>query len=152
MPSFKYPKIIQKYFYIIDILSKQHIFKEQNLNIELFIGDARDYIKKFKNHFDIVYQDPFSPATNPSLWTFEYFKDLKTTLKQDAIITTYSTALSTRLALYHNGFNIYQQENKNLRNSLLASLKDIDNLKKIDMKHKIACNPDAKPLFDKDLE
>ncbi|MDQ7068965.1 MAG: MnmC family methyltransferase [Sulfurimonas sp.] len=50
--------------------------------MEVFLGDAREYVRRFENRFDIVYQDAFSPSVNPALWTQEYFKDIKVAMKE----------------------------------------------------------------------
>ena len=105
-------------------------------------------MRKFKNRFDIVYQDAFSPTVNPSLWTKEYFSDIKKCMKKDGILTTYSMALATRLALYENGFNIYINSGEGFRDSTVASLSELDEFAHVDMKHKILCNPHVKPLMD----
>ena len=42
------------------------------------------------------------------LWTKEDFEDIANAIKDDGVLTTYSTALKTRLALYENNFNVYQ--------------------------------------------
>jgi hypothetical protein len=69
-------------------------------------------------------------------------------MREDGLLTTYSTALKTRLALYENGFHIYLNEGEDFRNATIASLREIEGYKKVDMQHKIACNPDVKPLMD----
>ena len=146
--NFEYPSEFESLKEVVEVLSYKGIYKEKNLYIELFLGDAREYIKKFHNTFDIVYQDAFSPTPNPVLWTQEYFSDIKNSMKNDGILTTYSTALKTRLALHVNGFFIYLNEGKDYRNATLASLTELKAYKKIDMEHKIACNPDVEPLSD----
>ena len=146
--NFTYPKEFEPFLKIVTSLVENGIYEDEQLYIELYLGDAREYIKKFKNKFDIVYQDAFSPSANPTLWTKEYFSDISNAIKNDAILTTYSTALKTRLALHQNNFNIYINKGQNFRNATVASLSTINNLEKIDMQHKIACNPDVKPLMD----
>ena len=148
LTKFSYPEEFTPLHEIIKALSTQGFYKKENLYIELFLGDARKYIKKFTNKFDIVYQDAFSPSANPVLWTKEYFSDIKNAMKDTAILTTYSTALKTRLALYENGFNIYLNKGESFRNATLASLGHLDNYELVDMEHKISCNPDVKPLSD----
>ncbi len=151
LPSFEYPKNFHSLHPLIKTLSYKHRHEDDNVNVELFLGDAREYVKKFSNRFDIVYQDAFSPQKNPKLWTLEYFKDLKNAMKEDGVLTTYSTALTTRLALHQNGFYIYLLHHKTLRNSTLASFQPLGRIEKVDMKHKLACNPDAKPLCDAEI-
>jgi tRNA U34 5-methylaminomethyl-2-thiouridine-forming methyltransferase MnmC len=149
--NFKYPAEFDSLKKIIEALSTKGVYKDENLFIELFLGDAREYVKKFENRFDIVYQDAFSPATNPLLWTKEYFGDIKRAMKKEGIVTTYSIALKTRLALHVNGFNVYINAGDDHRDATVASLSELKGFKSVDMAHKIACNPDVKPLSDAEL-
>ena len=146
--SFVYPEEFEGLEMIISELIKNKSYTKNNLHVELFIGDARAYIKKFNNHFDIVYQDAFSPSKNHILWTLEYFSDIKKSIKEDAVVTTYSTALPTRLALYKNGFNVYINSGEDFRDATLASLNELDQFVPVDMKHKISCNLHVEPLRD----
>ncbi len=148
LKNFTYPEEFAVFKHIIEALCEHNMYNDENFYIELFVGDAREYIKGFQSKFDIVYQDPFSPKTNPALWTLEYFNDIKKALKPDGVVTTYSTALSTRLALHENNFKVYLYEAKGCRSSTLASLSELSDLKRVDMKHKISCNPDARALRD----
>ena len=148
LKEFAYPQELEAFTHIVHRLSNAHFYQDANLSVDLFVGDAREYIRGFDNRFDIVYQDAFSPKNNPTLWTLEYFRDISKTMKSDAILTTYSTALATRLALYENGFNVYLAKEKRVRNFTLASKRELQEYEKVDMEHKITCNPDAKPLHD----
>lgn len=145
--DFTYPKEFEEFRDVIDTLLEHKSYNSKNINIELFIGDAREYIKKL-NCIDIVYQDAFSPKVNPSLWSVEYFADIKKLMSDNGVLTTYSTALSTRLALHQNGFFIYINQGQGYRNATIASLSKIDNFKQVDMLHKIKCNPTSSPLRD----
>ena len=98
--------------------------------------------------FDIVYQDAFSPASNPLLWTKEYFSDISKLVKDDGILTTYSMALKTRIALYENGFKVYINTGEGYRDATLASKSTLDALKEVDVRHKMACNPLVYSLRD----
>lgn len=146
--DFTYPKEFESLRPIIEAISKDGIYKEDSIYVEVFLGDAREYVKRFENKFDIVYQDAFSPSTNPILWTKEYFSDIKNAIKENGVLTTYSISLATRLALYENGFNVYLNVGKNHRTATIASRSKLDELKEVDMKHKISCNPNAKSLRD----
>ena len=151
LTNFQYPAVFQDLKNIIEALSTKGVYQDENFSIELFLGDARTYIKKFENKFDIVYQDAFSPAVNPLLWTKEYFYDIKKSMKKDAVLTTYSIALKTRLALHVNGFNLYINSGDDYRDATVASLRELEGLKRVDMEHKITCNPTVKPLRDSEL-
>jgi tRNA U34 5-methylaminomethyl-2-thiouridine-forming methyltransferase MnmC len=151
LPNFSYPKDFEPLREIVLRLTQDGFYEDERIFVELFLGDAREYVKTFEKHFDIVYQDAFSPSANPQLWTKEYFGDIKKAMKDDGVLTTYSTALKTRLALYENGFHIYLNEGEDFRNATLASPRELAGYKKVDMEHKIACNPDVKALYDADL-
>ena len=149
--NFTYPKEFEKYREIITVLSEEGVYKNDKLYIEVFIGDAREYIKKFNDKFDIVYQDAFSPSTNPILWTKEYFKDIKNAMHNNGVLTTYSIALKIRLALYENGYNLYLNEGSEYRVATVASCQELEKYTKVDMKHKISCNPKVESLRDADV-
>jgi tRNA U34 5-methylaminomethyl-2-thiouridine-forming methyltransferase MnmC len=151
LKNFTYPDEFQELDAIITQLSEKQMYESENLYIEIFLGDAREYVQKFENRFDIVYQDAFSPSTNPILWTKEYFADIAKAMKKDAILTTYSIALKIRLALYKNGFNIYLNRGDDFRDATVASLSQIEEFELVNMEHKIACNPTVKPLLDEEL-
>ncbi len=147
--NFRYPKEFEPFVDIIKNLVKDGVHKSNSFNIELFVGDAREYIESIQNiRFDIVYQDAFSPSSNPILWTKEYFADIASLMKIDGVLTTYSTALKTRLALYENDFNLYINSGEDFRDATLASLSELTHLKKVDIVHKISCNPHVNSLRD----
>lgn len=134
---------------IINSLVLNGSYDDGSLHLELFIGDAREYILKFhESIFDIIYQDAFSPSTNPILWTQEYFRDIARIIKKTGVLTTYSISLPTRLALFENGFNIYIHSGENFRDSTLASLSIVRGFKEVNMEHKISCNPKVDSLRD----
>lgn len=149
LKSFIYPKEFDEFKSIICELSESGVYIDENLHIEIFLGDAREYVRALApEKFDIIYQDAFSPSSNPLLWTKEYFGDIKKVIKEDGVLTTYSTALATRLALYENGFNIYINSGYGYRNATVASLRKLEEFKDVDMEHKIRCNPNTKSLRD----
>ncbi len=150
--SFTYPEIFKPFLPIIEALSTNHRYEDEQFYIELYIGDARDYLRTCGQRFDIVYQDAFSPATNPILWTKEYFADIARLIKDDGILTTYSMALKTRLALHENGFLVYINSGEGHRDATLASKSPLQGYKKVDMAHKIACNERVQSLRDSELQ
>jgi len=148
LQSFTYPKEFDALREIVEAISCDGEYEDENIKVEVFLGNAREYIKRFENKFDIVYQDAFSPSVNPTLWTQEYFADIKSAMKHDAVLTTYSIALKTRLALYKNGFYIYLNQGENFRDATIASKQELREYELVDMKHKIACNPNVDALRD----
>ena len=148
LENFTYPDEFEPLREIIIALSRDGVYKSEYIYIELFLGDAREYVKSFKNKFDIVYQDAFSPSANPALWSKEYFGEIKNAMNKDGVLTTYSIALATRLALYENGFKLYINSGEGFRKATVASFKELDTFEFVDMEHKIKCNPAAQPLRD----
>lgn len=149
LKDFTYPQEFDEFKHIIFELCENRVYSDENFRIEIYLGDAREYVRRFENRFDIVYQDAFSPSSNSALWTQEYFADLKKAMKKGGVLTTYSIALATRLALFNNDFNLYINSVDGIRSATVAS--EVDLVKyfiPVDMEHKISCNPDAKPLRD----
>jgi len=79
--------------------------KNKNYSINLFFGDARDSISNLEeNRYHAIFQDAFSPGKNPELWSVDFFKVVFDKLQEDAMLTTYSSALQIRRSLYDAGF------------------------------------------------
>ncbi|MEA3418706.1 MAG: MnmC family methyltransferase [Campylobacterota bacterium] len=147
LSSFDYPNEFALFKPIIKQLSKAYIYEDEQFKIEIVIGDARKVIPEINEKFDVVYQDAFSPQQNPLLWTREYFAQLRSVVNKDALLTTYSTAASVRMGLHENGFHLFEIPNKNMRDSMVASLEMLD-AEHIDMELKKKRNPDARSLHD----
>ena len=151
LKAFHYPEIFEPFLPVIEALSEKQVYQDEKLHIELYIGDARLYLQTCDITFDVVYQDAFSPATNPLLWTKEYFADITRLMADDAILTTYSMALKTRLALYENGLEVYINRGAGYRDATLASKSLLEGYEKVDVEHKSRCNPDVKALNDTEV-
>ncbi len=148
---FTYPKEFEDFKEIIIALSRYGIYEDESVYIEVFLGDAREYVKRFENKFDIVYQDAFSPSSNPLLWTKEYFSDIRKAMKVEGVLTTYSIALRTRIALYENGFSVYLNTGKDFRGATIAAFRKLEHFEGVDVAHKMRCNLDVKSLRDSDV-
>jgi tRNA U34 5-methylaminomethyl-2-thiouridine-forming methyltransferase MnmC len=148
LKNFTYPKEFERFSHIIKALVDHGMYSDDSWHVELFLGDAREYVRRFTKKFDIVYQDAFSPSANPLLWTQEYFSDIAHAMKDDGVLTTYSIALPIRIALHENGFGVYLYAPKDARKSTLASRNKLDGYEKVDVVHKMACNPHAMALRD----
>lgn len=146
---FHYPKEFEDFKAIITSLSEEGKYESDNLTIRIYLGDAREFVRETKVKFDVVYQDAFSPSSNPLLWTDEYFKDIVSVMKEEAILTTYSISLPTRIALHKNGLMVYLHKGEGFRASTLASKSILNGYEKVNVEHKMACNPDVKALHDR---
>lgn len=151
LETFEYPEIFRPFFPVIESISQTGRYEDETVRIEVLFGDARRILPKLGGTFDIVYQDAFSPEHNPILWTREYFAELACLTHEQSVITTYSTALRTRLALFENGFDVYLNKGEGFRNATVGCKTALPRFEKVDMAHKITCNPDVKSLSDNDL-
>ena len=149
---FEYPERFRELLPVIRALSETGHYEDKNVKIDVLFGDARKLLPTIDRPFDIIYQDAFSPEHNPALWTREYFAELARLTHENSVITTYSTALKTRLALYENGFNVYLNKGEGFRNATVACKGELTQFEKVDMAHKIRCNPDVRSLRDSELK
>ena len=149
--DFDYPDEFNILKDVIESLSKNFYYEDEQFKIKILKGDARVTVPKIEKKIDIIYQDAFSPKHNPLLWTREFFRDIANISKKDTILTTYSTASSTRLGLYENGFFIFVYYGQKTRYSTIASIKMLNSLDHIDMELKKIRNPKAKSFRDVDF-
>jgi len=151
LKKFDYPEEFNQIQEIIHQVSQNLYYEDEQFKIEILLGDARESVPKIKEKIDIIYQDAFSPAKNPLLWTREFFSDLLSISQKDVLLTTYSTASATRLGLYENGFFIFIHYGEKTRYSTIASLKRLNYFEYVDMELKKIRNPLGKSLKDEDF-
>ncbi|OHD87974.1 MAG: hypothetical protein A2W83_02590 [Sulfuricurvum sp. RIFCSPLOWO2_12_43_5] len=151
LEGFPYPEIFEPYRNIITDIATLGGYEDERTVITVDIMDARVAMRELDGEWDVCYQDAFSPSVNPLLWTREYFADVARLMGEDGVVTTYSTALATRLALYENGFMVYLNSGEGYRNATIASRRELERFEKVDMEHKIACNPNTKSFRDESL-
>lgn len=151
--NFNFPKEFNCFKHIIRELCSNNFYEDDNIKIELFVGDAREYIKSLpKDFFHIIFQDAFSSDVNFELWTKEYFDDLFAIAKKDCIVTTYSISSRVRLSMAEAGFFNYEYLLENKRKSTLAFKQKQEKVGKyIDMDLKKTRNKELKALYDRDL-
>lgn len=150
LDSFDFPKEFDSIKHIINSIAKDFKYEDENIKIEVFIEDARKYIKSLpKKFFHIIYQDPFSSEVNFELWTKEYFSDIYKLCRDDCIISTYAIATPIRLSMYEAGFYIY--EHRPTKRKITLAFKEKQEImgKYIDMELKKQRNKEASALYDK---
>ena len=151
LATFDYPKEFDSIAEIIKAISQNLFYEDEQFKIEILLGDARESVPSIRQKVDVIYQDAFSPKQNPLLWSREFFRDISRISKEDALLTTYSTAASTRLGLYENGFLIFVYYPKMARYSTLASKVMLEGIEYIDMELKKERNPSGRSFRDKDF-
>lgn len=91
----------------IRVAARSGVFAAKRFSIEIICGDARRSLKEMdRSDIDAVFHDPYSPSKNPELWSVEFFKELRRVVRDNGILTTYSSALQIRIALMEAGFTI----------------------------------------------
>jgi tRNA U34 5-methylaminomethyl-2-thiouridine-forming methyltransferase MnmC len=149
LSNFPYPKIFEPLREIIISIAENGKYESESKRIYVHFKDSRDFLKEYDGQkFNIVYQDAFSPKISPSLWTFEYFKLLKSRMTCDAVLTTYSTATPVRLGMYENGFRIYTYKHEKVREGTIASTQKLSGLIEIDMEWKKESSSKGKSFRD----
>ncbi|MDD5405457.1 MAG: MnmC family methyltransferase [Sulfurovaceae bacterium] len=151
LKDFVYPEEFDMIKPIIDQLSQNLHYKDEQFNIDILIGDARAILPNIEQKIDIIYQDAFSPKKNPLLWTREYFEMLRGLCNDDVIMTTYSSATPVRMGMWENGFKLYTPPKSSVRSGTIATLGSLE-LEFIDMELKLERNPDAKSLKDSEYQ
>ena len=78
-----------------------------NININVFIEDARQTVQKLNdNTYDAIFLDPFSQNMAPELFSLEFFKEFRRVIKDDGIVATYTSAAPVRAAFIEADFYI----------------------------------------------
>ncbi len=80
-------------------------FKFEGVSLELLLGEATR--QPFpENYFHAVYQDAFSPATNPELWSEVFLDRLHKALTRDGVLSTYCVKGAVRRRMQALGFEV----------------------------------------------
>ena len=98
-------------------ISSRLCFTKDNVSIRVLVDDARNSVKTLNhNYFDAIFFDPFSPKSCPALWTEDFIKDVVLTAKENAYISTYSSARVAKDAFIKANCEIYEGPKLNRRN------------------------------------
>jgi hypothetical protein len=71
---------------------------------DLELGDA--LAADLPGAFDFVWQDPFSPRKNPTMWSAEWFRRVRAAAAPGCVVVTYSVARAVREALAEAGWQV----------------------------------------------
>ncbi|PZV14516.1 MAG: hypothetical protein DCF20_12775 [Pseudanabaena sp.] len=92
---------------ILTVAAKTQAVKNDDLFLQLLIGDARQTISQVPTKWaDAIFLDPFSPPHCPQLWTVEFIQLLANCLKPDGYLVTYSSSAAVRAAMLNAGLQI----------------------------------------------
>lgn len=78
----------------------------ENINIKYHTEDARLSIFELKNDYDYVFLDAFTPLKDPTLWTYDFLKLIKSKMNPNSILISYSNSTPFRSALLELKFYV----------------------------------------------
>lgn len=79
----------------------------ENININVFIEDARLTVQSLPdNTYDAIFLDPFSQTMAPELFSCDLFREFNRIIRDDGIITTYTSSAPVRGGFLEAGFHI----------------------------------------------
>lgn len=124
-----------------------------NFHVEILLGDARKTLKFLALEdikVDCIFQDAFSPTKNPTLWTKEHFRNLRSLCGNDSVMTTYSASVKIRKAMMDAGFYVTSMKGfGNKRNATRAYTNSSYQDEKIEKELTRSKTP---PFSDKDIQ
>lgn len=78
--------------------------RDDRLSWKLHLGDALALIPRVEAKATLIFHDPFSPESNPTMWTPEAFELLRARCAEDCQLFTYSASTRTRVSMLLGGF------------------------------------------------
>lgn len=125
----------------------------ETFSVEILLGDARETIKSLDLEdckIDCIYQDAFSPRKNGSLWTKEWFRNLRSLCHRNSVMTTYSASVKIRKAMLAVGFYVTNMEGFGNKRSATRAYTNAD-YRDLKLEDELQRSKTA-PFSDKDLE
>lgn len=79
----------------------------ENININVFIEDARLTVQSLPdNTYDAIFLDPFSQTMAPELFSCDLFREFNRLIRDEGIVTTYTSSAPVRGGFLEAGFHI----------------------------------------------
>jgi tRNA U34 5-methylaminomethyl-2-thiouridine-forming methyltransferase MnmC len=92
-----------------EALMRDGAWEGEGLRWRLLQGNAVSHLEREMPLADLVFFDPFSPASNPEMWTEAVLSRVRSCCREDgegALLMTYSAATPTRVTLLLAGFYV----------------------------------------------
>lgn len=92
-----------------EALMRDGVWEGEGVRWRLHLGDAQGWLGTQLPRADLVFFDPFSPASNPEMWTVPVLSRVRASCREDgegARLMTYSAATPTRVTLLLAGFYV----------------------------------------------
>lgn len=90
--------------------------------ISYFLEDARKTLQVLQKKYDFVFLDAYSPQKDPSLWTIDFLRLVKSKMSNDSILVSYSKSTPFRSALTELNFYVGKTYIENIDMGTVASL------------------------------
>jgi len=97
---------------------------------------------------DAIFHDPHSPSKNCELWTCGLFSEMHEIMKEDGVLTTYSSALHVRRAMLEAGLFISKYRNNLMKEGTLAFKNKNGDCISDQLIQEILNNPKSTPFRD----
>ncbi|PZR10800.1 MAG: tRNA guanosine(34) transglycosylase Tgt [Archangium gephyra] len=96
---------LQPWKHAVQALLDHGSWEDPNFTWRLLEGDAVKLVDELDGEFDVVFFDPFSPESNPTMWTVDFLRQIRSHLpREGGVLATYSAATPTRVSLLLAGF------------------------------------------------
>lgn len=82
------------------------LFEKENLVLDLWIGDAIQYLPEVSGKFDAFFLDGFAPSKNPELWGENISIQIKRLSNKNTTLATFTVARSVKDCLSNAGFTL----------------------------------------------
>ncbi len=95
------------YHYISNSIKKDSKYRFlENINIEYHTKDARRSMLELGNAYDYIFLDAFTPLKDPTLWTYDFLKLIKSRMNPNSVLISYSNSTPFRSALVELKFYV----------------------------------------------
>ncbi len=136
-----------------NILEKLPSFEEDGVSFKLYLGDARESIKKIKDfEAHAVFHDGFSPYRNPELWSLQFLAQVRRLMVADGVWVSYTSSLPVRKALKELGFSLFSTEGVGRKRGGTGACFGCEERLKKDEKRKLCLSPYAIPFLDPEMK
>lgn len=82
------------------------ITTNNNLKINFYPNDIRNFLKNTNSEYDVVFLDGFTPSKCPCIWSIDFFKQIYNHLNDTGVLVTYNSSAAVRNAMLKNKFYI----------------------------------------------
>jgi queuine tRNA-ribosyltransferase len=98
---------LQPWKHAVEAVLSEGRWDSPTLTWRLLEGDALKLVDELDGQFDLIFFDPFSPDSNPTLWTVDFLRQIHArTPREGGMLATYSAATPTRVSLLLAGFYV----------------------------------------------